>query len=297
MDIESNIVQSRKGQAAITRAQSKKNSREYNGVLDRARTELLVAGNRAFVYCTPHQYGSHRSVLTPILVLVMAMAYAYMTGAFLTDQQGDTPSSLHRYIINSTSFTADFLIRWGGLYGPNCVHEGYRLLTYSLIHENFIHCASNIIVVTTFGVSMEHKLGVARVAVVWLVSTVGGALFALSFGQACTVTVGCSGVIFGLIGLYIVDLGLHFKIFRLLWFLVIVCMLVAGDLSAANSTSSLAHAGGFVCGLVPSLLFIPHLGHEVADAVGAVVALVATLILVPLLFSLTYARVLPDLSC
>ena len=82
-----------------------------------------------------------------------------------------------------------------------------------------------------------------------------------------------------------------------LWFLAIVCFLVAGNLSAANSTSSLAHVGGFICGMMPSLLFIPHLGHAVADAIGAALAIVGSLVLVPLLFSLAFSRVLPGLTC
>ena len=294
MDIEHQCAE-RPG--PLARAQSKKQSSSYSGIVDRAQTEVLVAGNRAFTYCTPRVYGEHRSVLTPVLVLVMVLAYVYGAGGYLTDAEGDAPGTLHKYVIDSTQFDAAFLIRWGGLYGPRCMHQVYRLLTYSLVHQSFIHCASNIVVIATLGVTMEHKFGVGRVAVIWLVSAVGGALFALSFGQACTVIVGCSGVIFGLIGLYVVDLALHFKIFRFLWFLLIICFLVAGNLSAKNSTSSLAHVGGFVCGLFPSLLFIPHLGHEVADAVGAVAAVIGALVFTPLLLSLTFARVLPGLAC
>ena len=297
MDIEAVSNTERRGAAVITRAKSKRQNRDFGGAWDKAQTELLLAGNRASAYCSPHEYGNHRSVLTPVLILAMVLGYAYSAGAFLTDMQGNAPSTLHMYIVQSTQFDADFLIKWGGLYGPKCMGQVYRLVTYSLTHQSFIHCASNVVVIATFGVSMEHKFGVARVALIWLVSVVGGGLFALSFGQACTVIVGCSGVIFGLAGLYIVDLALHFKIFRFLWFLVIVCFLVGGNLSAKNSTSSLAHVGGFVCGLFPSLLFIPHLGHEVADAVGAIVAMIGALVFTPLLFTLAFAKQLPGLAC
>ena len=285
------------GAATIRRVADKRDKKEFVNLPDRLRGELLLNADKAFTYCTPHKYGEHRSVFTPFLVFLMAITYAFMAGAYLTEGDGDSPHALHKYIINNAQFDARFLTTWGALHGPETFHQVYRLITYGLLHQSSVHCLSNLVVITTFGVTMEHKFGFWRVAILWLVSTVGGGLFAISFGQACTVTVGCSGAIFGLVGLYIIDLFLHFKVFRFLWFLAIVCFLVAGNLSAANSTSSLAHVGGFICGMMPSLLFIPHLGHAVADAIGAALAIVGSLVLVPLLFSLAFSRALPGLTC
>lgn len=99
---------------------------------------VLVFGNGAFADCTPCHYGNSHSVslkaflldrngqlscnppkknpflLTPILVPVIALGYAYMTAAFWKDEAGNIAGTLHTYIADSTLFAADFLVRGGG---------------------------------------------------------------------------------------------------------------------------------------------------------------------------------------
>ena len=112
----------------------------------------------------PTSTGEHRSVFTPFLVFLMAITYAFMAGAYLTEGDGDSPHALHKYIINNAQFDARFLTTWGALHGPETFHQVYRLITYGLLHQSAIHCLSNLVVITTFGVHDGAQVRVSGVS-------------------------------------------------------------------------------------------------------------------------------------
>lgn len=109
--------------------------------------------------------------------------------------------------------------------------------------------------------------------------------------------VGLSAGIYGLLGLFIVDLVQHFRALRALALLMLVIFEIAGIFTAPNGASALAHGSGFALGLLPSLCVARHLGSEVLDAAVPLVGVVCCITLTIALPIVAFHRVLPNLAC
>jgi membrane associated rhomboid family serine protease len=119
----------------------------------------------------------------------------------------------------------------------------------------------------------------------------------IAIGRSCTVVVGLSAGIYGLLGLFIVDIVIHFRALRALALMLLVVFEIAGIFTAPNGASALAHGSGFALGLLPSLCVAQHLGSEVADAVVPLVGVVCCVTLTIALPIVAFHRVLPSLVC
>jgi membrane associated rhomboid family serine protease len=75
--------------------------------------------------------------------------------------------------------------------------EWWRIFTSGFLHGSFIHLGLNMYVLYLIGGAMEPVIGRARLALVYVVSLVGGSLGALLLTPD-SLTVGASGAIFGL---------------------------------------------------------------------------------------------------
>lgn len=89
--------------------------------------------------------------------------------------------------------------------------QPHRWLTPMLLHRTFSHVLSNMLLFVLLAYQLEVKYGVLRVAALWLVAVMGGALFSAAFEEPCVAVVGASGGVFGLIGLFLADLLLNFE--------------------------------------------------------------------------------------
>lgn len=83
--------------------------------------------------------------------------------------------------------------------------------------------------------------------------------------------VGASGGVSGLVGLFLADMLLNFEtiprpILRSLAALCLLAYFAYASLSSP-STSHISHAGGLICGLLPSFLILPNLKSERWEAV------------------------------
>lgn len=97
----------------------------------------------------------------------------------------------------------------------------------------------------------------------------------------CTLVVGASGAVFGLLGAYTADAGLNWESIPLLWLRLAGMGLVVGFMLAlqladhsrsgsAGAVSHASHAGGFVAGLLMAWLLLPDfkVGGGVCGALG-----------------------------
>ena len=85
------------------------------------------------------------------------------------------------------------------------VSEGLTLLTYTFLHANFLHLASNMLFLWVFGDNIEDAVGHVRFLVFYLVcGAVAGLVHAWMLPNAWVPLIGASGAVAGIIAAYLV---------------------------------------------------------------------------------------------
>lgn len=138
--------------------------------------------------------------------------------------------------------------------------EWYRLITSAFVHllpnqppMGPFHILFNMLSLWMFGVVVEQQIGRVRFLAAYLLSALGGSVFCYLLTAPYTQSIGASGAIFGLIGLYfVVSRKLHFDplgAHRQLTFAVVWLVL------ASRFTSWQGHLGGLITGVLIGLIF------------------------------------------
>ena len=128
------------------------------------------------------------------------------------------------------------------------------LFTHAVLHAGFMHLAMNMIVLLTLGAAVRARTGQAQLALVLVVSILGGGLAFALFGPLGQPMVGMSGALFGLAGaLLIWQARAEWRAARLpVGILVLAAALMALNLLSAWLVNWQmaweAHLGGFVAG-------------------------------------------------
>ncbi len=158
------------------------------------------------------------------------------------------------------SFPAVDLWHWGGNFRPSLLQgEWWRLLTGIFLHGGFTHLASNMVSLMFIGYLLEGRLGRLRYALAYLISGIGASL-ASAVWHPATVSIGASGAIFGLYGVFLVfmfakifpkDFRRQFLRITLVFIIYNLAMGYSGNIDNA------AHMGGLLSGVLMGLLFFP----------------------------------------
>lgn len=99
-------------------------------------------------------------------------------------------------------------------------------------------------------------------------SGIGGSFFSAMLEDPCTMVVGASGSIYGMMGLYISSCVVNFESIKypftkLLVVLVLtVINLILHFAQTSSGISGYSHLGGFIVGLCAGYLFLPNLKHN-----------------------------------
>lgn len=150
----------------------------------------------------------------------------------------------------------------------------WQLLTYSLLHANFMHLAVNMFALYMFGRDVEATIGRAHLVVLYGTSVISGALLQLLVGLADTTVrvpaIGASAGVFGLL----VGYALLFPRRRVIllfppvpmpaWLFATgygVLELLLGIAGAQSGGAHFAHVGGML-GAVTLLLHWMHTPRE-----------------------------------
>ncbi|WP_436859895.1 rhomboid family intramembrane serine protease [Staphylococcus caeli] len=147
------------------------------------------------------------------------------------------------------------LLDVGGLVHFNVVHgEWYRLISSIFLHYNFEHILMNMLSLFIFGKIVESIVGHWRMFVIYIVAGLFGNFASLSF-NIDTVSVGASGAIFGLIGAIFtfMYIGKQFNR-KLIGQLLIVLIVMIGLSLLMDNVNIIAHIGGFIGGLLITLI-------------------------------------------
>jgi membrane associated rhomboid family serine protease len=128
--------------------------------------------------------------------------------------------------------------------------QWWRIFTVTLTHANWLHLGSNMLVFFQLGNIVEHFYGKARYAFILFISAVVASFSCLWLDPVNQVSVGASGMIFGLFGVMLIT-GKRMSVdFRQVMGLLVLNI----AFSFVPGVDWHAHAGGFLGGVAAAAL-------------------------------------------
>jgi membrane associated rhomboid family serine protease len=171
---------------------------------------------------------------------------------------------------NATS-TADFICTLSELCGFNGVpnpHPGgtlddkpepnqwFRFIIPMFLHTGIIHIGFNLLVQLTMAADMERTVGWWRFAFVYLASGIWGFVLGGNYASQGESSCGCSGSLFGILALYILDLFYTWGERSSPWAELVIMIFGIGIsfvLGLLPGLDNFSHIGGFIMGLASGL--------------------------------------------
>jgi rhomboid protease GluP len=155
---------------------------------------------------------------------------------------------------------ASDLLKWGANYGPSITEgEYWRLLSSTFLHGGIGHLMANMAGLLFIGMCLEPFLGKVKFAFIYLLTGVLASLSSIYWYEAI-VSVGASGAIFGLHGLFLAFL-LRNALPEFLpelksFFLMMILIFVGFNLimGFTDGIDNAAHIGGLISGFILGLL-------------------------------------------
>ena len=152
-----------------------------------------------------------------------------------------------------------WVVKHGSIWWPYVQRgEYYRIISYGFLHSqnDLMHLVWNMINLFIYGVSLERMMGRWKFLFVYLGSIVFGA-FGVYVLAPSTSVVGASGGIFGLMGSFLTLLIIMKQMDTARVFAMITAVNVIYSLLSPSNISHACHAGGFVGGVLLTLLLVP----------------------------------------
>ena len=152
-----------------------------------------------------------------------------------------------------------WVVKHGSIWWPYVQRgEYYRIISYGFLHSqnDLMHLVWNMINLFIYGVSLERMMGRWKFLFVYLGSIVFGA-FGVYVLAPSTSVVGASGGIFGLMGSFLTLLIIMKQMDTARVFAMITAVNVIYSLLSPSNISHACHAGGFVGGVLVTLLLVP----------------------------------------
>ncbi|CAD7704631.1 unnamed protein product [Ostreobium quekettii] len=284
--------------------------------IEKMQDTVFITSIQMFDMFTPQRRARHLVWATFMMMAVTCVVFAFMAGTFplyrlQKGYEADVaalsygPDELWDWatVRNSTTrFDFEFLLGWGGRYLP-AVNDGqsYRWFTSIMLHQSFVHLLSNALIFVVLGSYLEYRYGGVRVMAVVVLAGLGGNLLSAVAEDRCSIVVGASGVVFGFMGFGIVDLVLNREVLLHSAIRFVICALfvtfIVMTLVMEEYSSHISHAGGFLCGFVPALLFIPDIKYERLEAMLVWGVAGFVVIFFTVLPTAIYYSVLPTLQC
>jgi membrane associated rhomboid family serine protease len=187
--------------------------------------------------------------ITPIIIYLNILIFTIMVVAGL----------------GFVSFKGRDLLNWGANFRPLTANgEWWRLLTSIFLHGGLMHILANMYGLLFVGIFLEPLLGRTKYLIVYLLTGILASCASLWWYDA-TVSVGASGAIFGLYGIFLAllltkifppDFGKAFLASTLVFIGFNLLMGLTGGIDNA------AHIGGLVSGFVVGLILYPSLKKQ-----------------------------------
>jgi membrane associated rhomboid family serine protease len=190
--------------------------------------------------------------ITPILIYSNILVYLIMFFAGL----------------GFISFKGQDLLHWGANFGPlTSDGEWWRLLTNIFLHGGLMHLLANMYGLLFVGIFLEPLLGRTKYLLAYLLTGILASCTSIWWYDA-TVSVGASGAIFGLYGIFLALLIT--KVFEPAFaksFLISTSIFVGINLlmGLTGGIDNAAHIGGLLSGFIIGLLYRTTLKEEIAQ--------------------------------
>ena len=192
--------------------------------------------------------------ITPILITINILIYILM---LLAGVSFLSPSHHH-------------LIYWGANYSPLTTDgEAWRLLTNTFLHGGILHLLMNMYALIYIGFLLEPYLGKVKFLAAYLLAGIAASTVSL-FWNDMTISVGASGAIFGMYGVFLALLTTNFieranRKAMLTSISIFVGYSILSGLSPNSGVDNAAHIGGLISGLIIGYSYIPSLRKPFAD--------------------------------
>lgn len=163
------------------------------------------------------------------------------------------------------TFRGNDLLAWGANFRPNVMNgEYWRLFTSTFLHGGLLHLLMNMYGLFFIGLFLEPILRFKRFALFYVLTGVIASICSVWWHTA-TVSVGASGAIFGMYGIFLALLltKLFPKDFQKS-FLINTLIFVGYNLlyGLTGGIDNAAHIGGLMSGLLIGFLIYPQLKEE-----------------------------------
>jgi membrane associated rhomboid family serine protease len=155
------------------------------------------------------------------------------------------------------SFKGQDLLHWGANYGPLTKNgEWWRLITSTFLHGGLMHLLANMYGLVFVGIFLEPLLGKVKYIIVYLLAGIIASISSILWYEE-TVSVGASGAIFGLYGVFLAllltkvyppDFAKSFLISTAIFIGFNLLMGLTGGIDNA------AHIGGLISGFIFGLI-------------------------------------------
>lgn len=144
----------------------------------------------------------------------------------------------------------------GSLDDKPAPNQWYRFIIPMFLHGGFIHIGFNLLVQMTMGADMERMIGWWRYGLVYFSSGIWGFVLGGNYAGQGEPSSGCSGALFGILALFILDLLYGWKDRESPWVEFIIMILgiaVSFVLGLLPGLDNFSHLGGFTMGLALGL--------------------------------------------
>ncbi|KAI5301192.1 hypothetical protein KEM55_001383 [Ascosphaera atra] len=138
-------------------------------------------------------------------------------------------------------------------------NQWYRFIIPMFLHAGFIHIGFNMLTQLSMGVEKERDIGTIRYAVIYLASGIFGFILGGNFAAPMIASTGCSGCLFGIIALDLLDLFYSWKSRRSPMcelFIHLVTIAISFGLGLLPGLDNFSHIGGFAVGLVLGIVLL-----------------------------------------
>lgn len=163
------------------------------------------------------------------------------------------------------SFNGQDLMKWGANFRPSTINgEWWRLLTNIFLHGGIMHVVSNMFGLIIVGIFLEPLLGRAKYLLIYLLTGILASCASILWYDH-TVSIGASGAIFGLYGVFLALLltkvfpSEFSKAFLLSTLIYIGYNLLMG---LTGGIDNAAHIGGLLAGFIIGLIIGPGLKRK-----------------------------------
>jgi rhomboid family protein len=161
------------------------------------------------------------------------------------------------YLLQVTVFTGPWLVETFGFRASLALVRPWTLLTYALLHGNFLHIFFNMLALFMFGPMVESHMGGRRFIRLYLISALGGAALSAALLPLTgdSLIIGASAAVFGVMLAFVLEwpdapifvfpLPVPVKAKWLLIFFAAANVLPVA-LQMHDGVAHLAHLGGFM---------------------------------------------------